>query len=253
MARPLKLPAGEKTAGEKRDAPLHPLHPLHLLHLLPLSGRSCARYTSVTSVTSVTSSGSPCARAVAPTQHADGRTRSRSRSLPLSGAARRRPRARCGFDILRSNGGSYICDVNGWASVKDSPKFWDDAANLLRQYVLGHPLPPPTAQWGRGSTGRGHLACGRALWWEAYLTPYHPTHPPCCMWQASEAFCGKLRCNSKGTEFAIYDDSNDPYGLKTGKPRRELGIISYAILHPTSYILHLTSYELASVREVAEL
>ena len=49
--------------------------------------------------------------------------------------------------------------------------------------------------------------------------------------QASEAFCGKLRCNSKGTEFAIYDDSNDPYGLKTGKPRRELGIISYANEH----------------------
>jgi len=44
---------------------------------------------------------------------------------------------------------------------------------------------------------------------------------------SSEAFCGKLRCNSKGTEFAIYDDSNDPYGLKTGKPRRELGIISF--------------------------
>ena len=37
----------------------------------------------------------------------------------------------------------------------------------------------------------------------------------------------RQRCNSKGTEFAIYDDSNDPYGLKTGKPRRELGIISY--------------------------
>lgn len=47
------------------------------------------------------------------------------------------------------------------------------------------------------------------------------------MTNSSEAFCGKLRCNSKGTEFAIYDDSNDPYGLKTGKPRRELGIISY--------------------------
>ena len=44
---------------------------------------------------------------------------------------------------------------------------------------------------------------------------------------SSSAFCGKLRCNSKGTEYAIYDDSNDPYGLKTGKPRRELGIISY--------------------------
>ena len=36
---------------------------------------------------------------------------------------------------------------------------------------------------------------------------------------SSSAFCGKLRCNAKGTEFAIYDDSNDPYGLKTGKPR----------------------------------
>mmetsp|Transcript_42752 Transcript_42752/g.125468 ORF Transcript_42752/g.125468 Transcript_42752/m.125468 type:complete len:1353 (-) Transcript_42752:1502-5560(-) len=47
------------------------------------------------------------------------------------------------------------------------------------------------------------------------------------MANSSEAFCGKLRCNSKGTEYAIYDDSNDPYGLKTGKPRRELGIISY--------------------------
>ena len=42
----------------------------------------------------------------------------------------------CGFDILRSNGGSFVCDVNGWASVKDSPKFWDDAAKLLRQYCL---------------------------------------------------------------------------------------------------------------------
>ena len=56
---------------------------------------------------------------------------------------------------------------------------------------------------------------------------------------ASEAFCGKLRCNSKSTEFAIYDDSNDPYGLKTGKPRRELGIISYKkkLLGPTELIV----------------
>ena len=42
----------------------------------------------------------------------------------------------CGFDILRSGGNSFVCDVNGWASVKDSHKFWDDAANLLRQCVL---------------------------------------------------------------------------------------------------------------------
>ena len=43
---------------------------------------------------------------------------------------------RCGFDILRSNGESFVCDVNGWASVKDSRKFWEDAADLLRQYCL---------------------------------------------------------------------------------------------------------------------
>jgi len=47
------------------------------------------------------------------------------------------------------------------------------------------------------------------------------------MANSSEAFCGKLRCNAKSTEYAIYDDSNDPYGLKTGKPRRELGIITF--------------------------
>ena len=38
--------------------------------------------------------------------------------------------------ILRSEGKSYVCDVNGWASVKDSEKFWDDAALLLRSHVL---------------------------------------------------------------------------------------------------------------------
>ena len=27
---------------------------------------------------------------------------------------------------------------------------------------------------------------------------------------ATPSFCGKLRCNTKGTEYAIYDDSNDP-------------------------------------------
>ncbi|KAJ1633278.1 histidine phosphatase superfamily-domain-containing protein [Pavlovales sp. CCMP2436] len=42
----------------------------------------------------------------------------------------------CGFDLLRSNGKTYVCDVNGWSFVKDSHKFWSDSANLLRQYML---------------------------------------------------------------------------------------------------------------------
>ena len=43
----------------------------------------------------------------------------------------------CGFDILRADGQSYVCDVNGWASVKDSVKFWEDAAEMLRHHVVG--------------------------------------------------------------------------------------------------------------------
>ena len=33
----------------------------------------------------------------------------------------------CGFDLLRSGGTTYVCDVNGWAFVKDSKKFWQDS------------------------------------------------------------------------------------------------------------------------------
>jgi len=40
--------------------------------------------------------------------------------------------------------------------------------------------------------------------------------------------------SSKGMAFALFDQSDDAYGRKTGKPRRELGILSYSYAAPTA-------------------
>ena len=48
----------------------------------------------------------------------------------------------CGLDILRSDGKSYVCDVNGWAFAKGGELneevniYWDILAEMLKNKVF---------------------------------------------------------------------------------------------------------------------
>ncbi len=47
----------------------------------------------------------------------------------------------CGFDLLRTATGSFVCDVNGWSFVKKSTKYYDDCAIMLRSLILAATAP----------------------------------------------------------------------------------------------------------------
>ena len=48
----------------------------------------------------------------------------------------------CGFDILRYEGNSYVCDVNGFSFVKGNKKYYEDCSILIREIVYkGLKLP----------------------------------------------------------------------------------------------------------------
>jgi inositol hexakisphosphate/diphosphoinositol-pentakisphosphate kinase len=47
----------------------------------------------------------------------------------------------CGFDLLRGNGTSYVCDVNGFSFVKTSKKYYEDCSQVLGHMILQRIAP----------------------------------------------------------------------------------------------------------------
>lgn len=89
----------------------------------------------------------------------------------------------CGLDLLRSEGGSFVCDVNGWSFVKSSTAYHDDCAQILRNLMLHrskarhpgmnplHLLAGPAAVLKRRVRTRPELLCVIAVVRHGERTP----------------------------------------------------------------------------------
>eukprot|EP01105_Mastigella_eilhardi_P001210 TRINITY_DN1149_c0_g1_i1.p1 TRINITY_DN1149_c0_g1~~TRINITY_DN1149_c0_g1_i1.p1 ORF type:complete len:826 (-),score=234.40 TRINITY_DN1149_c0_g1_i1:59-2536(-) len=55
----------------------------------------------------------------------------------------------CGFDVLRTETKSFVCDVNGWSFVKGSPKYYTDCAQVLYE-MTQFQLHPAIDQYNMG-------------------------------------------------------------------------------------------------------